>query len=44
MDTQQIQESLQAMYELGVEHGRQLAEQDMRIKQLVKKVEELVNE
>lgn len=37
----QIEQSLRNMYELGVEHGRTLAERDLKIEQLKKEVEKL---
>lgn len=37
----QIEKSLQDMYELGVKHGYQSAEIDLKINQLKKELEEL---
>ena len=39
--TTQIQNSLNEMYELGVEHGKQLAYREAKIKELEKEVAKL---
>lgn len=39
--TTQIERSLNHMYELGVEHGKQLAEREAKIKQLESEISKL---